>query len=240
MPDGHMPQRCSTPDRQFAGGAASAEESLRIARAAEEQRVGFEGYIEARLEFSEFLLARDPEAGTGPNPGEDSRRRPDEPAPGWWSPRDFQTGPGGAGDCAALSGRVRPDFLHERKHVRELEAARDAMGAMLVQARSQVPERKPEEAPFASRDSGGAPVVPKLYQAPVRTACRARRTVDSGWPLPALLGRGADSCIDAQSGLQARLLRSLDQDGRFQAGPKRVKRYEPVWINLGGIPRRSG
>ena len=117
----HATEVLDCPDRQFAGGAASAEESLRIARAAEEQRVGFEAYIEARLEFSEFLLARDPEAGTGPNPGEDSRRRPDESAPGWWT--SATTSKRGllvlaiALLCPAVFGLT---FLHERKHVREL------------------------------------------------------------------------------------------------------------------------
>ena len=117
-----------------AGEEASPEESVRIAKAAEEQRLGFEEYIEARLEFSEFLLAREPEAGTGPEPGEESRRRPLAFAQNWWS--SASTWKRGlvalaiALLCPAVFGLT---FMHERKHVRELEAARDAMGAMMVQ-----------------------------------------------------------------------------------------------------------
>ena len=52
--------------------------------------------------------------------------------------------------------------MHERKHVRELEAARDAMGAMMIQVRSQTAERKPDPVvaplPVALQQDGTGPV----------------------------------------------------------------------------------
>jgi hypothetical protein len=216
-----------------AGEEASPEESVRIAKAAEEQRLGFEQYIEARLEFSEFLLAREPEAGTGPEPGEESRRRPLAFAHNWWS--SASTWKRGlvalaiALLCPAVFGLT---FMHERKHVRELEAARDAMGAMMVQVRSQAPERKPEEAP-------SAPItVAKLYQPPAPAPVRAPvryRTVEfrlAASPRYSAVGpvrvsmRNVDSkhdCFD----ISVRM-------GDFRLDRKRVNRYEPVWVNLGG------
>ena len=99
---------------------------MRIAKAAEEQRLGFEQYIEARLEFSEFLLAREPEAGTGPEP-ERSRDEASSLCPELVEFREHvETRPGSVGDSAAMSGVFGLTFMHERKHVRELEAARDA------------------------------------------------------------------------------------------------------------------
>ena len=51
----------------------SSDVSLQIAKAAEEERSGFEAYIEARLAFSEFLLTRDPTTGS-PEPKAPSKR----------------------------------------------------------------------------------------------------------------------------------------------------------------------
>ncbi len=216
-----------------AGEEASPEESLRIAKAAEEQRLGFEGYIEARLEFSEFLLAREPEAGTGPEPGEEARRRPLAFAQNWWS--SASTWKRGlvalaiALLCPAVFGLT---FMHERTHVRELEAARDAMGAMMVQVRSQTAERKPEEAL-------SAPVtVAKLYQPPVPAPVRtpvAHRTVEfrlAASPRYSAVGpvRVSLHNVDYKHDCYDLSVRM----GDFKLDRKRVKRYEPVWINLGG------
>jgi hypothetical protein len=226
-----------------AGEEASPEESVRIAKAAEEQRLGFEQYIEARLEFSEFLLAREPEAGTGPEPGEESRRRPLAFAQNWWS--SASTWKRGlvalaiALLCPAVFGLT---FMHERKHVRELEAARDALGAMMVQVRSsQAFERKPDAPisplPVALQQDGAGPVA-KLYQppapAPVRRAPVRYRTVEfllASSPRYSAVGpvrvsmRNVDSkhdCFDISVKM-----------GDFRLDKKRVNRYEPVWINLG-------
>ena len=225
-----------------AGEEASPEESVRIAKAAEEQRLGFEKYIEARLEFSEFLLAREPEAGTGPEPGEESRRRPPEFAPSWWAsattPKRGLLALAIALLCPGVFGLT---FMHERKHVRELEAARDAMGAMMVQVRSQAPERKPDAptAPLtvALQQDGTGPVA-KPYQPPVPAPVRAptrNRTVEfrlASSPRYSAVGpvrvsmRNVDykhDCFD----ISVRM-------GDFKLDRKRVNRYEPVWINLGG------
>jgi len=227
-----------------AGEEVSPEEGVRIAKAAEEQRLGFEQYIEARLEFSEFLLAREPEAGTGPEPGEESRRRPLAFAQNWWS--SASTWKRGlvalaiALLCPAVFGLT---FMHERTHVRELEAARDAMGAMMVQVRSsQTAERKPDPVvaplPVALQQDGTGPVA-KLYRppapAPVHRAPVRYRTVEfrlASSPRYSAVGpvrmsmRNVDSkhdCFDISLKI-----------GDFRLDRKRVNRYEPVWINLGG------
>src|SRR4249919_2400540 len=52
---------------------ASPDESLWVAKAAEEERRAFEAYIEARLGFSEFLLTRD-STTENPEPRTTSKR----------------------------------------------------------------------------------------------------------------------------------------------------------------------
>ena len=94
-----------------AGEEVSPEESVRIAKAAEEQRLGFEEYIEARLEFSEFLLAREPEAGHGAGAGGGIEKTASSLRPKLVEFREHvETRPGGAGARAAVPGGVRPDF----------------------------------------------------------------------------------------------------------------------------------
>ena len=234
-----------------AGATVSPEESVRIAKSAEEQRLGFEEYIEARLEYSEFLLAREPEAGTGPDAGEDARRPPLEFPQNWWT--SATTSKRGllavavALLCPAVFGLT---FMHERKHVQELETAREAMNAMMVQVRSvpvqaQAPERKPDAAsaplPVALQPDGTGPVV-KLYQPPVPVPVRAPARA-------AVPPRSVEFLLASSTRYRAvgpiRVsLHNVDYRrdcfdlsvklGDFQMDRKRVKRYEPVWINLGG------
>jgi hypothetical protein len=124
------------------GDFPSTDETLRNAKAVEEQRSAFEEYIEARLAFSEFVYDRN--SGMGPSAGADSKQPFHEMAPGSWSVRTTPK-------LALLALAVVPlcpvvfglaYLAHERKHVQELSAARDAMSAMLNQARRQTPTRK--------------------------------------------------------------------------------------------------
>src|SRR5260370_13722931 len=132
----------------------SPDERLRIARAAEEQRIRFEEYIEARLAFSEFQSAqfqsaqiqsaqlqsaRDGGAGTESADGEDSEQGFHEIALGPWTLRTTSKFALAALAIALLCPAVfgLTYVMHERKQVRDLEAAREAMSAMLTQAPSQ-------------------------------------------------------------------------------------------------------
>ena len=127
----------------------SPDERLRVARAAEEQRARFEEYIEARLAFSEFQSAqfqavqvqsaRDRAVVAEAAGGEDGEQRFHEVALGPWTlratSRFAMAALGIALLCPAVFGLTY--VMHERKHVRDLDAARDAMSALLTQARSQ-------------------------------------------------------------------------------------------------------
>ncbi len=142
----------------------SPDERLRIARAAEEQRTSFEEYVEARLAFSEFQAAqfqavqlqsaRDRVAVAEAAGGEDPEQVYHEIALGPWTLRTTSrfalAALGIALLCPAVFGLTY--VMHERKNVRDLVAARDAMSALLTQARTQTQVAAQQ----AARDSGAA------------------------------------------------------------------------------------
>jgi hypothetical protein len=248
----------------------SAEERLRVARAAEEQRVRFEEYIEARLAFSEFQSAqfqavqlqsaRDQAAVAGAADGDDSQAGFHEIALGPWTLRTTSrfalAALGIALLCPAVFGLTY--VMHERKHVRDLDAARDAMSALLTQARSQtqVAVQQASSVPVAPERPTSAPAPKKSVQ----TTAAGGHWRRVGTPRPPQ----KKALVPASKGTQHKSLEftltpslrysrvgpirvslhNLDRQhdcfdlsvmlGDFRLDRKRVKRYEPVWINLGG------
>ncbi len=239
------------------GDSPSPEKRLRIARTAEEQRTSFEEYIEARLAFSEFQSAqfqaaqlqsaRDRGTGTEPGDGEDSEQRFHEIALGPWTLRTTSrfalAALGIALLCPAVFGI--------------LDAARDAMSALLTQARSQAQVAvRQVSVPVAPEPPASAPV-PKT---PVRTPAAGGHWRRVGTPRP----QQKKALVPTRKGTQHKSLEftltpstrysrvgpvrvslhNLDRQhdcfdlsvmlGDFRLDRKRVKRYEPVWINLGG------
>jgi hypothetical protein len=209
---------------------ASPDECLWVAKAAEDERRAFETYIEARLAFSEFLLTRD-SATENPEPRTTSKRTL---------------------LVAAIVVPVvfgLPYLVHERKQVRELDAARDAISTLRNQASSQTADRKQDAAP------------PQITPAPataVRTPVVTGHWRRVGTPPPqqpkrVALQRAPQHNVEfrlAPSPRYAHLgpirvsLQNVDQKhdcfdlsvmlGDFRLDRKHVRRYEPVWINLGG------
>jgi hypothetical protein len=248
----------------------SPDERLRIARAVEEQRISFEEYVEARLAFSEFQSAqfqavqlqsaRDRAAVAEAADGEDSQRDFHEIALGPWTLRTTSkfamAALGIALLCPAVFGITY--VMHERKHVRDLDAARGAMSALLIQARSQaqVAVQQASSVPIAPERPASAPAPKKSVQTPAAGG-RWRRV---GTPRPpqkkAVLQarqttqRKSVEFTLAPSERYSRVgplrvsLHNLDHQhdcfdlsvmlGDFRLDRKRVKRYEAVWINLGG------
>jgi len=253
----------------------SPDERLRIARAAEEQRISFEEYIEARLAFSEFQSAqfqsaqiqsaqlqsaRDGGAGTESADGEDSEQGFHEIALGPWTLRTTSKFALAALAIALLCPAVfgLTYVMHERKQVRDLEAAREAMSAMLTQARSQaqVAAQQASPIPVVLERPASAPA-PKT---PVQTPAGGGHWRRVGTPRPqqkkALVQarqrtpRKSVEFTLAPSARYSRIgpvrvsLHNLDHQhdcfdlsvmlGDFKLDRKHVKRYEAVWINLGG------
>jgi hypothetical protein len=248
----------------------SPEEHLRIARAAEEQRVRFEEYIEARLAFSEFQSAqfqavqlqsaRDRAAVAEAVDGDDSQRGFQEIALGPWTLRATSrfalAALGIALLCQAVFGLTY--VMHERKHVRDLDAARNEMSALLTQARgqNQVAVQQASSVPVAPERPASAPA-PK---APVKTPAAGGHWRRVGTPRPPQ----KKALVPASKGTQHKSLEftltpssrysrigpvqvslhNLDHQhdcfdlsvmlGDFRLDRKHVRRYEPVWINLGG------
>ncbi len=250
----------------------SPDERLGIARAAEEQRVRFEEYIEARLAFSEFQSAqfqavqlqsaRDRAAVAEAAGEDDSQRGFHEIALGPWTLRatsKFALATLGiALLCPAVFGLTY--VMHERKHVRDLDAARNEMSALLTQARSQtqvaVQQARSVPVPVAPERHASAPA-PKP---PVKALAAGGRWRRVGTPRPP----EKKALVPASKGTQHKSLEftltpslrysrvgpirvslhNLDRQhdcfdlsvmlGDFRLDRKHVKRYEAVWINLGG------
>jgi len=208
----------------------SPEVSLQITKAAEEERSKFEVYIEARLAFSEFLLTRD-STTANPEPKATSRRTLLAVA------------------LVFPAILALPYTMHERKQVRDLDAARAAISALRNESRARPPERKLDAAPPQI-----TPVVATAVQTPPVTG-HWRRV---GTPLPHLQKRAVRQSAPRKN-IEFRLtpsagyahlgpirvsLQNVDQRrdcfdlsvmlGDFRLDRKHVRRYEPVWINLGG------
>jgi hypothetical protein len=209
---------------------SSAEESLWIARAAEEERRCFEAYIEARLAFSEFLLSRD--SGTV------------NPEPRLTSKRTLLT-------VVLLVPVVfgLPYLAHERKQVRELDAARDAISALRNEARSHVSDRKPDAAPPQVTPARATAVqTPAVTGHWRRVGTQAppspKRAVRQGAPRKNIEFNLTPSTRYAHLGPIRVALQNVDLRhdcfdlsvmlGDFRLDRKHVRRYEPVWIKLGG------
>jgi hypothetical protein len=248
----------------FIGGALgdvpSPDESFRIAKVAEAQRVAFEEYIEARLAFSEFMYERDSGTGTGPSAREDPKQWFDETAPGSLSGRTTSTltvlALAVALLCPAVFGLAY--LAHERKHIRDLTAARDAMNSMLTQARSQTSTlgrdaaNSPQQVKAAPAPAVGGSwrsvktpppqqrkqtkSIAKQYPAPVRPRQRTQRHNYEFTLTP--------SQRYSRIGPVKVSLHNLDRKhdyfdlsmmlGDFRLDRKHVRPSEPVWINLGG------
>jgi hypothetical protein len=211
----------------------SPDMSLQVAKAAEEERSGFEAYIEARLEFSEFLLTRDPTTGN-PEPKAPSKRA--LLAVALVFPAIF----------------ALPYTMHERKQVRDLDAARAAITALRNESRPQTPDRKPEAAALPSTPPQITPAVARAVQTPavtghwrrVGTPTPQKRGVHQSAPRKNVEFRLTPSTRYAHLGPIRVLLQNVDQKrdcfdlsvmlGDFRLDRKHVRRYEPVWINLGG------
>ena len=209
---------------------ASPDVSLRIAKAAEEERSGFEAYIEARLAFSEFLLTRDTTSAI-PKPGTVSKR----------------TLLAVALVFPAIFGL--PYAMHERTQVRDLDAARAAIVALSSQPRSQPAEVRVDATPHAS-----TPVVQAVVRTPPETGHWRRvgtpppqpqkRAVRQTAPRKNTEFRLTPSARSAHLGPIRISLQNLDPKrewfdlsvmlGDFRLERKHVRRFEAVWINLGG------
>jgi hypothetical protein len=115
------------------GGVPGPERQLEIEAMAGEERAAFENYIEARLQLSEFLLAK-----ISPKPPEAKSPVKAVPVPG------SGFGLSRVATLAVLAAFLFPTafgfgyFLHERKRTRELETARDTATAALNQAKAEV------------------------------------------------------------------------------------------------------
>ena len=199
----------------------SPDLSLQIAKAAEEERSGFEAYIEARLAFSEFLLTRDPTT-VNPEPKTTSKRT--LLAVALVFPAIF----------------ALPYTVHERKQVRDLDAARAAITALRNERRPQTPDRKPDAAALPSTPPQITPAVATAVQTPAVTG--HWRRVGTPAPPPQKRGvhqsaprkniefrltpsaryahAGADPRLAAKCGSKARLFRPVRDAGRFQARQK--------------------
>ena len=217
----------------------SGDVSLQIAKAAEEERSGFEAYIEARLAFSEFLLTRD---STIANPEPKATSKRTLLAVALVFPAIF----------------ALPYTMHERKQVRDMDAARAAITALRNESRAQFLERKPDAAPPQIKPAATPQITPAVATAVPKAPATGRwRRV--GTPPPAPPHKRAPGQGAARKNIEFRLtpsagyahmgpirvsLQNVDQRrdcfdlsvmrGDFRLDRKRVKRYEPVWINLGG------
>ena len=250
----------------------SPDQRLRIARAAEEQRTSFEQYVEARLAFSEFQSAqfqavqlqsaRDRAAMAEAAGGEDVDQSFHEIALGPWTLRTTSrfamAALGLALLCPAVFGLTY--VMHARQQVRDLDAARNAMSALLTQARSQtqvaVQQASSVPVPVAPERPASAPAPKK----PVRTQATGGHWRRVGTPRPpqkkavvpahqttqrkSVEFTLAPSLNYSRVGPLRMSLHNLDRQhdcfdlsvmlGDFRLDRTRVKRYEAVWINLGG------
>ena len=247
----------------------SPDERLRVARAAEEQRARFEEYIEARLAFSEFQSAqfqavqlqsaRDRAAMAEAADGEDAQRDFHEIAVGPWTLRTTSKLAMAALAIALLCPAVfgLTYLMHERTHVRDLDAARDAMSAMLTQTRTQ--------AQVAVQPASSVPVAPErpasaaAPKKPVQKSASAGHWRRVGTPRPpqkkavvparqpaprkSVEFTLSPSLRFSRVGPLRMSLHNLDRQhdcfdlsvmlGDFRLDRKHVRRYEAVWINLG-------
>ncbi len=241
------------------GDVPSLDENLRVAKAAGEQRIAFEEYIEARLAFSESLLDRDCGTGTPPDAGSDSKQCLHETARGFWTVRTASQlalpALAVASLCAAVFGLAY--LTHERGHIRDLDAASNANNAMLSQARSQSPSRNLD---VGNSSSQGA--IQRDGRRPIQTRRphQQKQTVSAAMPYKALVPvrRGGQrnnfEFTLAASPRYARIgpirvsVQNLDRKhdcfdlsvmlGDFRLDRKHVKRYQAVWINLGASSAR--
>ena len=207
---------------------ASPDVSLRVTQAAEEERNAFEAYIEARLAFSEFLLTRDAKSAN-PEPKTISKR----------------TLVAAALVFPAIFGL--PYAVHERKQVRDLDAARAAITALANQPRSQTAEARVEPPAVQVK-----PALATTVQAPAATGHwrrvgtpppQQKRAVRQAAPHKNIEFRLTPSTRYAHLGPIRVSLQNVDQKrdcfdlsvllGDFKLDRKHVRRYEAVWINLG-------
>jgi hypothetical protein len=210
--------------------AASPDVSLRVAQVAEEERSAFEAYIEARLAFSEFLLTRD--------------SKPANPETKTVSKRTLLAA---ALVFPAIFGL--PYAMHERKQVRDLDAARAAIVALGNQPRGQTAEPRVEAPPVQVK-----PAVATTVQTPAATGHwrrvgtsppqQQKRAVRQTAPHKNIEFTLTPSARYAHLGPIRVSLQNVDQRrdcfdlsvllGDFKLERKHVRRYEAVWINLGG------
>jgi hypothetical protein len=142
--------------------------------------------------------------------------------------------------------------MHERKQVRDLDAARAAITALRNESRTPPPERKPDAAAPPITPPQITPAVARAVQTPaatghwrrVGTPTPQKRGVHQSAPRKNVEFRLTPSTRYAHLGPIRVLLQNVDQKrdcfdlsvmlGDFRLDRKHVRRYEPVWINLGG------
>ena len=113
---------------------------LPIERAAEQQRATFENYIEARLQFSEFLLSREESANVGISDAQGKWLMPGQPeATSFWKGLAASR-PALMAVAAALllpTAFSLTYLVHEQRQVRDLDLVRVAMQEMLNRTSNQ-------------------------------------------------------------------------------------------------------
>lgn len=231
------------------GHVPYSDESYRVAKAAQEQQLTFQAYIEARLSFSEFLLSRNSRT----DPAHDR-----EPAESWGDRTSSKLAV--AALAVALVCPVAYGLAYRiqtRNHARDLDAARDAMTAVVSQARSQAPAINPAPAPAPLQVAAAQPAVPLPSAAPPPRHAKPVNTSRQPAALDQFGQRVSHDSYQFTLASSARFARigpirlsvhNLDQkhkeydlsvilgSSRFER--KHVKLHEAVWINLGGSATR--
>lgn len=229
------------------GHVPYSDESYRVAKAAQEQQLTFQAYIEARLSFSEFLLSRNSKT----DPAHDQ-----EPAESWRERTSSKLAV--AALAVALVCPVAYGLayrIQSRNQARDLDAARAAMTAVVSQARSQAPAANPEPPPLQVAVAQPAVSLPaaappprhaKPVNAPRQTGALdqfGQRVKNDSYQFTL-----ASSTRFARVGPVRLSVRNLDYkhkaydlsvilgSSRFER--KHVKLHEAVWINLGGSATR--
>jgi hypothetical protein len=240
--------------------AHSVERDLQIEVAAAEQRTGFENYIEARLQLSEFLV---------------SKRMPVDPAVSQALDQAPVPGPAprlvvlAVGAAFLLPTAFGVGFLaHERKRTRELNAEHNQITAALNQttalaqdltrrvealkAANQTAARKAAASILAARTDRARAV----RKAPVKAQSAAAKVARSHQDLVQLQKRGdriyreftlTPEKHSERVGPIALSVENVDpQHKSFDLSitvdsrtlsKKRVNLYEPVWVDVSGSPK---
>lgn len=123
------------------GEVRFCDADLVIERAAEQQRTTFENYIEARLQFSEFLLSGEESGNVGISDAKGKWMMPGQPeAAGFWK-RFATSRPALMVVAAALllpTAFSLTYLVHEQRRVRDLDLVRAAMQEMLNRTSNQI------------------------------------------------------------------------------------------------------